>query len=47
MFQRVDHPVSGPWGNGWVVQTAVGTVLVTSGRRLATGAVPQQDSTRP
>jgi outer membrane lipoprotein-sorting protein len=41
-FQRVAHPVSGPWGQGWVVQTAVVTVLVTADRRVAAGAVPQQ-----
>jgi outer membrane lipoprotein-sorting protein len=42
MIQRLGHPASGPWGRGWVVQTAVGTVLLTSGGRLAAGAVPQQ-----
>lgn len=42
MFQRVARPVIGPWGQGWVVQTAVGTVLVTADRRIAAGAVPQQ-----
>lgn len=42
MIQRIGRPASGPWGNGWVVQTAVGTALVTSDRRVAAGAVPQQ-----
>jgi hypothetical protein len=42
MVKRIGKPVSGPWGNGWVVQTAVGTVLVTSDGRVAAGAVPQQ-----
>lgn len=42
VFQRIGRPTSGPWGNGWVVQTAVATVLVTSDGRVATGAVPQQ-----
>ncbi|MDQ4093162.1 MAG: outer membrane lipoprotein carrier protein LolA [Actinomycetota bacterium] len=42
VFQRIGRPVSGPWGNGWVVQTAVATVLVTSNGRVAAGAVPQQ-----
>lgn len=42
VFQRVGRPTSGPWGDGWVVQTAVATVLVTSDRRIAVGAVPQQ-----
>ncbi len=42
VFERIGRPVSGPWGNGWVVQTAVVTVLVTSDGRVAAGAVPQQ-----
>ena len=42
MIQRIGRPTSGPWGQGWVVQTAVGTVLVTADRRVAAGAVPQQ-----
>jgi outer membrane lipoprotein-sorting protein len=42
MIQRIGQPASGPWGNGWVVQTAVVTVLVTSDGRVAAGAVPQQ-----
>jgi outer membrane lipoprotein-sorting protein len=42
LIQRVGRPTSGPWGQGWVVQTAVGTVVVTSAGRVAAGAVPQQ-----
>lgn len=42
LVKRVGRPVSGPWGNGWVVQTATGTLLVTADRRIAAGAVPQQ-----
>ncbi|MGH3908140.1 MAG: LolA family protein [Pseudonocardiaceae bacterium] len=42
MVQQIGRPASGPWGNGWVVQTAVGTVLVASDGRVAAGAVPQQ-----
>jgi outer membrane lipoprotein-sorting protein len=42
VFQQIGRPASGPWGNGWVVQTAVATVLVTSDGRVAAGAVPQQ-----
>lgn len=42
LIQRIGHPTSGPWGQGWVVQTAVGTVVVTSAGRVAAGAVPQQ-----
>lgn len=39
---QIGRPASGPWGDGWVVQTAVGTALVTSDGRVAAGAVPQQ-----
>lgn len=42
VFQQIGRPASGPWGNGWVAQTAVATVLVTSDGRVAAGAVPQQ-----
>jgi hypothetical protein len=42
MVQQIGRPTSGPWGNGWVVQTAVVTVLVASDGRVAVGAVPQQ-----
>jgi outer membrane lipoprotein-sorting protein len=42
VFQQIGRPASGPWGNGWVVQTAVATVLVASDGRVAAGAVPQQ-----
>jgi outer membrane lipoprotein-sorting protein len=42
LIQRIGRPASGAWGNGWVVQTAVGTVLVASDGRFAAGAVPQQ-----
>lgn len=42
MVRQIGRPVSGPWGEGWVVQTAVGTVLVASDGRIAAGAVPQQ-----
>lgn len=42
LVQQVGHPASGPWGHGWVIQTAVATVLVTSDGRVAAGAVPQQ-----
>ncbi|MGH3869955.1 MAG: LolA family protein [Pseudonocardiaceae bacterium] len=40
--QQIGRPASGPWGDGWVVQTAVVTVLVAADGRLAAGAVPQQ-----
>ncbi|HWR49059.1 MAG TPA: outer membrane lipoprotein carrier protein LolA [Pseudonocardiaceae bacterium] len=42
VIQRIGRPTTGPWGHGWVIQTAVGTVLVTSDGRVAAGAVPQQ-----
>ncbi|MGH3898631.1 MAG: LolA family protein [Pseudonocardiaceae bacterium] len=42
VVQQIGRPASGPWGDGWVVQTAVATVLVTSDGRVAAGAVPQQ-----
>ncbi|GAA4765156.1 LolA family protein [Actinomycetospora chibensis] len=35
-------PVSGPWGSGRVITTAVATVIVTADGRIAAGAVPQQ-----
>lgn len=43
LIQRIGRPISGPWGQGWVVQTAMGMVLVSAdGRVAAAGAVPQQ-----
>jgi len=42
MISQIGRPASGAWGDGWVVQTAVGTVLVASDGRIAAGAVPQQ-----
>jgi outer membrane lipoprotein-sorting protein len=35
-------PVSGPWGQGRLISTAVGTAIVTSDGRIAAGAVPEQ-----
>ncbi|GAA4933922.1 outer membrane lipoprotein-sorting protein [Actinomycetospora succinea] len=35
-------PVSGPWGSGRAITTAVATVIVTDDGRIAAGAVPQQ-----
>ena len=34
--------MSGPWGSGRVITTAVATVIVTDDGRIAAGAVPQQ-----
>ena len=42
VLQQIGQPARGPWGQGWVVQTAVVTVLVASDGRIAAGAVPQQ-----
>jgi outer membrane lipoprotein-sorting protein len=39
---RIGTPVSGTWGQGWVINTKAVTVLVTSDGRLALGAVPEQ-----
>jgi outer membrane lipoprotein-sorting protein len=35
-------PVTGPWGSGRVITTAVATVIITDDGRIAAGAVPQQ-----
>jgi outer membrane lipoprotein-sorting protein len=35
-------PVSGPWGQGRLITTAVATAIVTSEGRIAAGAVPEQ-----
>jgi outer membrane lipoprotein-sorting protein len=36
------RPVSGPWGTGRLITTAVGSVIVTDDGRVASGAVPEQ-----
>ncbi|WP_190813688.1 LolA family protein [Saccharopolyspora pogona] len=40
--ERVGKPISGPWGNGWIIGTAAGNALLTSDGRVAVGAVPEQ-----
>jgi outer membrane lipoprotein-sorting protein len=35
-------PVSGPWGQGKLITTAVATAIVTNDGRIAVGAVPEQ-----
>ena len=35
-------PVSGPWGSGRLITTAVGSAIVTDDGRVAAGAVPEQ-----
>ncbi|MBP2476429.1 outer membrane lipoprotein-sorting protein [Crossiella equi] len=42
MVQQLGKAVNGAWGSGWVIETKVGTALVTSDGRFAVGAVPQQ-----
>ncbi|GAA4871235.1 LolA family protein [Actinomycetospora straminea] len=41
-LSALGQPVSGPWGSGRVITTAVATVIVTDDGRIAAGAVPQQ-----
>ena len=42
MLGRLGSPVSGPWGDGRLITTAVASAIVTSDGRIAVGAVPQQ-----
>ncbi|GAA1287955.1 sigma-E factor regulatory protein RseB domain-containing protein [Pseudonocardia aurantiaca] len=35
-------PVSGPWGNGRLISTAVANAIITDDGRVAAGAVPEQ-----
>lgn len=35
-------PVSGPWGSGTLISTAVGSAILTDDGRIAAGAVPEQ-----
>ncbi|MFR9729918.1 LolA family protein [Saccharopolyspora sp. MS10] len=42
MLRQVGKPVSGPWGEGHLISTEVGSALVTSDGRVAAGAVPEQ-----
>jgi outer membrane lipoprotein-sorting protein len=35
-------PVSGPWGQGKLITTAVATAIITNDGRIAAGAVPEQ-----
>jgi len=36
------RPISGPWGHGQLLSSAIGNVVITSDGRMATGAVPSQ-----
>ncbi len=39
---ELGSPISGPWGSGRLIGTAVGSVIVTDDGRVAAGAVPEQ-----
>lgn len=41
-LSAVGTPVSGPWGSGRLITTAVGSAIVTDDDRVAAGAVPEQ-----
>lgn len=42
MLERFGKPVRGEFGSGHVIETRIGTALITEDGRLAAGAVPQQ-----
>ncbi|WP_243789882.1 outer membrane lipoprotein carrier protein LolA [Saccharopolyspora gloriosae] len=42
LARQLGKPVNGPWGDGWLISTKVGSALVTSDGRVAAGAVPEQ-----
>ncbi|MGW0890587.1 LolA family protein [Saccharopolyspora sp. NPDC002578] len=42
LAQQLGKPVNGPWGEGWLISTKVGSALVTADGRVAAGAVPEQ-----
>jgi outer membrane lipoprotein-sorting protein len=42
LLSQLGKRVSGPWGAGYQISTAVGTALVLDDGRIAVGAVPQQ-----
>jgi outer membrane lipoprotein-sorting protein len=39
---ELGRPISGPWGNGRLIATAVANMIVTDDGRIAAGAVPEQ-----
>jgi hypothetical protein len=41
-LSAVGRPVTGPWGSGRLISTAVGNAIVTDDGRVAAGAVPEQ-----
>ncbi len=42
MLNNIATPVSGPWGSGRLISTAVASAIVTDDGRVAAGAVPEQ-----
>ena len=42
MVRQIGKPVSGPWGQGWIVTSKAGSALITADGRAAAGAVPEQ-----
>ena len=42
LLERIGTPVSGQWGSGRLISTAVLSVIITDDGRVAAGAVPQQ-----
>ena len=41
-LSTIGTPVSGTWGSGRLITTAVGSAIVTDDGRIAAGAVPAQ-----
>jgi hypothetical protein len=41
-LNNIATPVSGPWGSGRLISTAVATAIITDDGRVAAGAVPEQ-----
>jgi outer membrane lipoprotein-sorting protein len=41
-LSTLGSPVTGPWGSGRLITTAVGSAIITDDSRIAAGAVPEQ-----
>ena len=41
-LSAIGTPVSGTWGSGRLITTAVGSAIITDDGRIAAGAVPEQ-----
>jgi hypothetical protein len=39
---ELGRPITGPWGSGRLITSAVASVIVTDDGRIAAGAVPEQ-----